>query len=71
PIPHLPASQAPLAGNYVWIEDACHFAQPQEACTYLRKELDSVLSKLRRAFSDTQSQLEHDENSLRERLRGC
>ncbi|MEO6690650.1 MAG: DUF4124 domain-containing protein [Dokdonella sp.] len=71
PIPHFPASQAPLAGSYVWIEDTCHFAQPQEACAYLRNELDSVQSKLRRAFSDTQSQLEHDENSLRERLRGC
>jgi hypothetical protein len=70
-IPHLPASQAPLAGSYVWIEDTCHFAQPQEACAYLRNELDTVQSKLRRAFSDTQSQLERDENSLRERLRGC
>lgn len=71
PIPHLPASQAPLAGNYAWIEDTCHFAQPPEACAYLHNELDTVQSKLRRAFSDTQSQLERDENSLRERLRGC
>jgi hypothetical protein len=71
PIPHIPASHAPLAGGYVWIDDTCHFAQPREACTYLRGELDTLQSKLRRAFSDDEPGLKRDENSLRERLRGC
>lgn len=71
PIPHLPASQAPLAGGYVWIDDACHFAPPREACAYLRGELDTLQSKLRRAFSDDEPALKRDENSLRERLHGC
>jgi hypothetical protein len=71
PIPHVPAAHAPLAGGYVWIDDACHFAQPHEACAYLRGELDALKSKLRRAFSDDEPGLERDENSLRERMRGC
>lgn len=71
PIPHIPASQAPLAGSYVWIDDVCHFANPREACSYLRSELDTVESKLRRAFSDDEPQLKQDEKSLRERARGC
>jgi hypothetical protein len=71
PIPHIPAAQAPLAGSYVWIDDACHFARPREACAYLRSELDTLQSKLRRAFSDDEPALKRDENSLRERLHGC
>lgn len=71
PIPHIPASQAPLAGGYVWIDDVCHFANPREACNYLRSELDTVESKLRRAFSDDEPQLKQDEKSLRERMHGC
>jgi hypothetical protein len=71
PIPHIPASQAPFAGTYVWVDDACHPAAPAEACTYLRGQLDTVESKLRRAFSDDEPQLRQDEKSLRERLRGC
>ena len=71
PIPHLPSSQAPFAGEYVWIEDACHAAAPAEACGYLRGELDTLESKLRRAFSDDAPQLQQEEKTVRERLRGC
>jgi hypothetical protein len=71
PVPHIPASQAPFAGSYMWIDDACHPAGPSEACAYLRGELDKVESKLRRAFSDDEAPLQQEENSLRGRLRGC
>lgn len=71
PIPQIPSAQAPLAGGYVWIDDVCHHAAAQEACRYLRGELDSVQDKLKRAFSDTDAQLKQQQGKLRERLRGC
>lgn len=70
-IPTLPAAEAPFATGYVEVEDECHRASPQEACAYLRAELDGVSDKLKRAFSDTQAELERQERQLRERLRGC
>lgn len=70
-IPILPAAEAPFASSYVEVEDECHRASPQEACAYLRGELDGMRDKLGRAFSDTQAQLEQQERELRGRLRGC
>jgi len=69
--PTLPASANPLAGAYVWIEDECHFAQPPEACAFLRSRLDEVEYRLKRAFSDTAPQLKTERDSLRQRMRGC
>ena len=71
PIPQIPFAQAPLAGSYVWIDDECHHAQTAEACAYLRSELDTLESKLRRAFSDTAPALKTQAQDVRERLRGC
>lgn len=71
PIPQIPAAQAPFAGAYVWVDDACHHASAQEACAYLRGELDAVRDQLKRAFSDTETQLRQQRDSLRERMRGC
>ena len=71
PIPDLPASRAPLAGAYVWVDDPCHRAGPQEACAYLRAQADDIAHKLRRAFSDTEAQLKQEQATLRERLSGC
>lgn len=70
-IPNIPAAQTPLAGAYVWVDDECHHAGAQEACTYLRGELDGIQDKLKRAFSDTEAQLKQDAQRLRERMRGC
>jgi hypothetical protein len=70
-IPHVPASKAPLAGAYEWVDDECHFAAPREACKYLQGELDDVSAKLRRAFSDTEAQLKQQQNALAQRMRGC
>jgi hypothetical protein len=69
--PSIPASRAPFAGAYVWVDDRCHHAAPREACTYLRAQLDDVRSKLLHAFSDTEAQLQQQESDLRERLHGC
>ncbi len=71
PIPQIPAAQAPLADGYMWINDACHHATAQEACAYLRGELDAVRDQLKRAFSDTEAQLKQEQATLRERMRGC
>ncbi len=71
PIPEIPAAQVPLAGGYVWIDDACHHATAQEAYAYLRGELDGVEDQLKRAFSDTEAQLKQQQAALRERMRGC
>lgn len=69
--PTIPADQAPFATNYVQVEDECHRAAPQEACAYLRDELDRLRGELRRAFSDTEAQLKQRERELRARQRGC
>lgn len=69
--PDLPATQNPLAGAYVWVDDQCLRVAPQEACAYLHGELDRVEGQLRRAFSDTEAQLRQEAQTLRERLRGC
>ena len=69
--PAIPASQAPLAGAYVRIEDECHPATPAEACDWLRGRLDGVEKQLRRAFSDTAPALEQERATLRTELRGC
>lgn len=70
-IPHMPAAQVPFGGTYTWIDDDCHFAAPREACAYLRSALDDVASELRRAFSDTEAQLNEQQAALKERMRGC
>lgn len=71
PIPQIPAAKVPFAGGYVWVDDVCHHASAQEACTYLRSELDTVQDQLKRAFSDTEAQLKQQQDTLRERMRGC
>lgn len=70
-IPNVPAGSVPFGGMYTWIYDECHFAQPREACSYLRTQLDDVSVKLRRAFSDEAPQLEQQQSTLRESMRGC
>jgi hypothetical protein len=70
-IPHAPARAVPFGGMYTWIYDECHFAEPREACAYLRGQLDDVGEKLRRAFSDTAPQLKQQQSELRDRMRGC
>jgi hypothetical protein len=70
-IPHQPAASVPFGGMSTWIDDECHAAAPYEACAYLRNSLDEVNSKLRRAFSDTQAQLQQQQADLQQRLRGC
>jgi hypothetical protein len=69
--PTIPASKDPLGASYVWVVDECHRAAADEACAYLRSELDKVTGKLRRAFSDTEAQLKQEQARLRERARGC
>ena len=70
-IPHQPAASVPFGGISTWVDDECHVAAPAEACAYLRNSLDDVTSKLRRAFSDTQAQLQQQQTDLQQRLRGC
>jgi hypothetical protein len=69
--PTIPADKDPLGASYVWVVDECHHAAADEACAYLRGELDKVGGKLRRAFSDTEAQLKQEQEQLRERMRGC
>ena len=71
PIPQISAAEVPLAGGYIWIDDACHHASAREACAFLRGELDTTQDKLKRAFSDTEAQLKRQQAELRDRLRGC
>lgn len=70
-VPRIPASEAPLAGAYVWIADECHHAAPDEACAWLGSRLDEVGKKLKRAFSDTAPALKQEQAALRERMTGC
>lgn len=70
-VPRIPAREAPLAGAYVWVADECHHAGPDEACAWLRSELDDVTRKLDRAFSDTTPALKQQQSALRERMSGC
>jgi len=69
--PTIPASKDPLGASYVWVVDECRHAAADEACAYLRNELDKVTGKLRRAFSDTEAQLKREQATLRERMGGC
>jgi len=69
--PTIPAGKDPLGASYVWVVDECHRAAADEACAYLRSELDKVTGKLRRAFSDTEAQLKREQALLRERMGGC
>lgn len=68
-IPALPAGEAPFAAAHVQVEDACHRATPQEACAYMREQIDEVRGKLDRAFSDTRADLERQQRAWR--MRGC
>ncbi|MEO7433138.1 MAG: DUF4124 domain-containing protein [Dokdonella sp.] len=66
--PNVPSS---LGNAYTRADDQCHHAGPREACTFLRKELDDVEDRLKRAFSDTESTLKQQQVELRDQLRGC
>jgi hypothetical protein len=67
-----PNIASPIGGiAYTRVDDECHHAGPQEACAYLRTELDNVEDRLKRAFSDTEAQLQQEQVTLRERMRGC
>ncbi|HET6546684.1 MAG TPA: DUF4124 domain-containing protein [Rhodanobacteraceae bacterium] len=68
---HVPAARVPFGGGYTWIADECHHADPAEACTWLRHQLDDTETRLRHAFSDEEAGLEQKDRTLRERLRGC
>ncbi len=69
--PVLKPGQAPLAGAYVRVYDECHHAAPAEACAFLRDRLDTIEDRLRRAFSDTETQLRQEQAQLREQMTGC
>ena len=70
-IPSVPAASVPFGGMDTWVDDVCHRASPREACAYLREQRDDVISKLRRAFSDTEADLERQQADIERRLRGC
>jgi hypothetical protein len=70
-IPHVPARGVPFGGMSTWVDDECHDASPQEACTYLRNALKDVRYKLTKAFSDTTPELKRQEADILERMRGC
>jgi len=61
----------PFGGMSTWVDDECHDASPQEACTYLRNALKDVRYKLTKAFSDTTPELKRQEADILERMRGC
>ncbi|MET0225123.1 MAG: hypothetical protein ABW187_01655 [Dokdonella sp.] len=62
---------AAVAGGYVWVDDRCHRAAPQEACAYLQSQLDDVLARIRSVSMDAEAPLEQQADDLRERMRGC
>lgn len=70
-IPHVPARGVPFGGMSTWVDDECHDASPQEACTYLRNALKDVRYKLTKSFSDTTPELKRQEAGILERMRGC
>ncbi len=59
------------AGAYVWVDDRCHRAGPQEACAYLQGQLDDVLARIRSVSMDAEAPLKQQADDLRERMRGC
>jgi hypothetical protein len=65
------ARHNPLAGGYVWTEDACRPLTTFDACSGLRDQLRETERKLRRAFKDDAIELERNATRLREELRGC
>lgn len=65
------ARRNPLAGGYVWTEDACRPLTTFDACSGLRDQLRETERKLRRAFKDDAVDLERNATRLREELRGC
>lgn len=68
-IPHRPASSVAGAGYYVQVSDPCHQATPQEACAFLREQLDGVDARLRQRRDDADAQAER--TGLRDQMRGC
>ncbi|HEX5123757.1 MAG TPA: DUF4124 domain-containing protein [Rhodanobacteraceae bacterium] len=70
-IPSVPARSVPFGGMSTWVDDECHDASPQEACTYLRNALKDVRYKLTKSFSDTTPELKRQEADILERMRGC
>ena len=66
-----PHVSSPLGNAYTRADDQCHPAGAREACAYLRRELDDVEDRLKRAFSDTESALEQQQTELRALMRGC
>ncbi|HEY0232079.1 MAG TPA: DUF4124 domain-containing protein [Dokdonella sp.] len=67
-VSHLAAA---TAGAYVWVDDRCHRAAPQEACAYLQSQLDDVLARIRSVSMDAEAPLKQQAEDLRERMRGC
>lgn len=67
--PHTTSNHA--GSTYVRVDDECRRAAPDEACAFLRKELDELRGQLRRSFSDTEAELRQRQRELEERMRGC
>jgi len=63
--------QSAIAAAYVAVQDRCAPATQEQACTYLRKQYDDVMQKLRRAFKDEQAVLKPQAEQLSRDLDGC
>jgi hypothetical protein len=60
-----------IANDYTEVRDDCVPASPDQTCSYLRTELDSVEKKLRNAFKDDRAVLEPRRYELRDQLDAC
>jgi hypothetical protein len=69
--PQVSRAAVATAGTYVWVDDRCHRAGPQEACAYLQSRLDDVLARIRSVSMDAEAPLKQQADDLRERMRGC
>jgi len=69
--PQISRAAAATTGTYVWVDDRCHRAGPQEACAYLQSQLDDVLARIRSVSMDAEAPLKQQADELRERMRGC
>ena len=69
--PQVSRAAAATAGAYVWVDDRCHRAGPEEACAYLQRQLDDVLARIRSVSMDAEAPLEKQADELRGRMHGC
>jgi hypothetical protein len=69
--PQISRTAAATAGTYVWVDDRCHRAGPQEACAYLQSQLDDLLARIRSVSMDAEAPLKQQADELRERMHGC